>query len=392
MMKRLIRHSLLMLFLAMLPPIAGAQSTAFTYQGNLSVGGAPADGNFDFQFTMFSVPTGGSAVGLGVIVNNVAVTNGSVSVLVNFGNQFPGADRWLEIRVRPAGQGSFTTLAPRQFVSSSPYSVKSLNTELLGGVQASQYVLTTDPRLTDARNPLPNSASYIQNRTTQQSGSNFNISGNGTLGGSLAAVEASTFQKSLTVGTTLSVAETASIGGGLSVGGTLIVNSPASVTGTVTASQFNIGGSLALGRSRLDLSNPSPTPHGFSFEVLAIPSFLVLRNDAGSTIMTVTHDGKVGIGSNNPNQATLEVGGTLAVSSLGGVDGEHLCRSGSFIRACSVALASNPTPAESSATKITALESTIRQQQIEIDRQRKELAALRSYICAENSHAQICRR
>ena len=391
MKKLLIRHSFLMLaFLATLAPVADAQSTAFTYQGNLSLGGAPANGSFDFQFTLFSVPTGGSAVALGVAVNNVMVTNGNFSVLVNFGNQFPGAERWLEIRVRSAGQGSFTILAPRQFVGSSPYSVKSLNTELLGGVLASQYVLTTDPRLADARIPLPNSPSYIQNRITQQTASNFNISGNGTLGGSLNAVEASTFQKSVTVGTTLNVGEAAAIGGGLSVAGILTVNSPATITGPVnTASQFNIGGSLALGRSRLDLSNPSPTPHGYSFEVLGTPGFLVLRNDAGSTIMTIAADGKVGIGSNNPNQATLEIGGTLAVSNLGGVDGEHLCRDGNLIRACSVAVANSSGTLES--RRITVLESTIRQQKAEIDRQRKELTVLKSLVCAQNSGAEICR-
>src|SRR5688572_24117324 len=171
-MKRLIRHSFLTLIVAMLGTVVGAQTTVFSYQGNLSVGGAPANGNYDFQFSLFSGATGGSPVSLSVAVNNVAVTNGTFNVLVNFGNSFPGAERWLEIRVRPAGQGSFTTLTPRQPITSSPYAVKSINSELLGGVLASQYVVTTDPRLADARNPLPNSASYIQNRTTQQATSN----------------------------------------------------------------------------------------------------------------------------------------------------------------------------------------------------------------------------
>jgi len=380
-----------LLLLLTLIAVTYAQTTAFSYQGSLNHSGTPANGNYDFQFTLFGVATGGSAVGLGTAVNNVAVSNGTFNVLVNFGNLFPGAERWLEIRVRPAGQGSFTTLAPRQLLSSSPYSVKSLNTELLGGVQANQYVLITDPRLTDARNPLPNSAGYIQNRTTQQTASNFNISGNGTLGGSLNVVEPSTFQKSVTVGTTLSVGEAAAIGGGLTVGGNLTVNSPASFTGPVnTASQFNIGGSLALGRSRLDLSNPTPTPHGYSFEVLGSPPFLVLRNDSGNVIMTIAPDGKVGIGANNPSEATLEIGGTLAVSNLGGIDGEHLCRDGNLIRACSLAAANKSSEIESSATRITSLESTIRRQQAEIERQRKELTALKNLICSQNPAAGIC--
>ena len=52
----------------------------------------------------------------------------------------------------------------------------------LGGVSAGQYVVTTDPRLTDARSPTAGSADYIQNGTTQQTSSNFNISGTGKAG------------------------------------------------------------------------------------------------------------------------------------------------------------------------------------------------------------------
>ncbi len=56
----------------------------------------------------------------------------------------------------------------------------------LGGVAAGQYVVTTDPRMTDSRNPLPNSSNYIQNQNAgAQATSNFNISGNGTAGGTL---------------------------------------------------------------------------------------------------------------------------------------------------------------------------------------------------------------
>ncbi|HKP69244.1 MAG TPA: hypothetical protein VJV05_08170 [Pyrinomonadaceae bacterium] len=390
-MRQLFRHSLLTLVIATLGTTAGAQTSAFTYQGNLTVGGVPANGGHDFQFFLFSAASGGSPVGLGVGVNNVVVTNGNFNVIVSFPNQFTGPERWLEIRVRPAGQGSFTTLAPRQIVTSAPYSVKSLNSELLGGLPASQYVLTVDPRLSDARNPLPNSANYIQNRTTQQPTSSFNVSGNGTIGGSLSVVEASTFQKSMTVGTTLSVGEGATFGGGLNVGGPLTVTSPANVTGSInTGGQFNISGNLALGRSRLDLFNTLAIPRGFSFEVLNSPSFLVLRNDLGTTIMTVTADGKVGIGASNPTEATLEIGGTLAVSNLGGSNGEHLCRDGNVIRACSVATANASNETDISLTKIAALESRVGRQQLEIERQRTELAALKNFICSQNAAAEFC--
>ncbi|MEZ5424678.1 MAG: tail fiber domain-containing protein [Pyrinomonadaceae bacterium] len=172
-----------------------SQTTAFNYQGSLKDGGNPANGNYDFEFLLFGAASGGSQIGSTVAVGNVVVTDGIFSVSLNFGDQFTGANRFLEIRVRPAGQSGFTILAPRQMVNSSPYSVKSLKAEnattadnalSLGGVAANQYVLTNDSRLSDARDPLPNSSNYINNTTSQQSSSNFNISGNGTAGGTIS--------------------------------------------------------------------------------------------------------------------------------------------------------------------------------------------------------------
>ncbi len=61
------------------------------------------------------------------------------------------------------------------------------NATNLGGTAASQFVQTTDSRLSDARTPTAGSADYIQNTTTQQATSNFNVSGNGIVGGNLTA-------------------------------------------------------------------------------------------------------------------------------------------------------------------------------------------------------------
>src|SRR5205807_4611407 len=58
-----------------------------------------------------------------------AVTNGTFSVGLDFGANYPGANRFLEIRVRQTGSGAFTPLVPRQAVSSTPYSVKSLSAD-----------------------------------------------------------------------------------------------------------------------------------------------------------------------------------------------------------------------------------------------------------------------
>lgn len=173
--------------------ICSGQATEFTYQGQLQNSSLPASGNFDFEFDLFDAVSGGSLVGSTQSRSNVGVSNGIFSVNLDFGNSFPGAQRFLEIRVRQAGGGAFTTLSPRQSVSSSPYSVRSLNADTannasqLGGLAANQYVVTTDPRMTDARTPLAGSSNYIQNQNAgPQSSSSFNISGNGTAAGTLS--------------------------------------------------------------------------------------------------------------------------------------------------------------------------------------------------------------
>ena len=176
--------------------LSSAQTTEFSYQGFLSDNSASANGNFDFEFRLFDAPTGGTLLGSRVHPN-VRVTNGVFSVVLDFG-EFASANRFLEIAVRPPGGGTVTTLAPRSKVLSTPYSTNAINAInatnaqttqnalQLGGVQANQFVQTNDSRLNDARNPLPNSPNYINNSTTQQTISNFNVSGNGSAGGTLS--------------------------------------------------------------------------------------------------------------------------------------------------------------------------------------------------------------
>jgi hypothetical protein len=182
---------------------AAAQTTAFTYQGKLTDGGGAPTGQYDFTFRIFSTAAGGSPIAE-VTVDDVQVTAGIFTAQLDFGNApFPvNALRWMEIAVRPgASSGAYTTLAPRQPIGTTPYAMNSIgslfadtainsataaNALNLGGVAANQFVLTGDARLSDARNPLPNSPNYIQNTTSPQSSSNFNISGNGTAGGTLS--------------------------------------------------------------------------------------------------------------------------------------------------------------------------------------------------------------
>ncbi|MFT3745745.1 MAG: tail fiber domain-containing protein [Pyrinomonadaceae bacterium] len=108
---------------------ANGQSTELTYQGQLQNSSAAANGVFDFEFALFGSALGGVQLGSTVARNGVNVTNGIFSVQLDFGSQFDGSSRFLEIRVRTSGSGGFTTLFPRQPLQSTPYSVRSLTAE-----------------------------------------------------------------------------------------------------------------------------------------------------------------------------------------------------------------------------------------------------------------------
>ncbi|MEK6303500.1 MAG: hypothetical protein AABO41_22565 [Acidobacteriota bacterium] len=115
---------------------ANAQTTEFTYQGRLSEGGNPATGSYDFEFLLYDALAGGSPQGVPVQRLNVAVASGIFTVQLDFGNQFNGANRFLDISVKAAGGGLFTPLTPRQQVTSNPYAIKSLNSSTADGLSA----------------------------------------------------------------------------------------------------------------------------------------------------------------------------------------------------------------------------------------------------------------
>jgi hypothetical protein len=168
--------------------LARAQGNAFTYQGRLASGTVPADGSYDFEFRLFDALAAGAQQGSTMAIPGVVVTGGLFTVGLNFGSVFDGSPRFLEVAVRPVGGGAYTTIAPRQPITPAPYSVRAAtagNALQLGGVAASQYVLTTDPRMTDARDPLPGSSNYVQNTASPQAAS-FNVTGGGTVAGTLS--------------------------------------------------------------------------------------------------------------------------------------------------------------------------------------------------------------
>lgn len=126
---------------------ASAQTTEFTYQGRLTDGGMSPNANYDFEFRLYDA--GNNLLGT-VNKPTVLVSNGLFTVTLDFGsspNPFTtGGPRFLEIAVKAAGGASYTTLSPRQPITSAPYSIRSLeaaravDASLLGGISAAQFV------------------------------------------------------------------------------------------------------------------------------------------------------------------------------------------------------------------------------------------------------------
>jgi len=118
---------ILLLALLVNVPLVRGQSTAFTYQGRLAANGIPANGNYDLQFGMHGAASGGSAIAGPITVSSVPVNNGLFAVTLDFGaGVFIGSSRWLQIGVRTNGSvGGFTTLLPRQAITSTPYAIQA---------------------------------------------------------------------------------------------------------------------------------------------------------------------------------------------------------------------------------------------------------------------------
>lgn len=127
------------------PPDISAQTTAFTYQGRLTDSNGPVTGLHDFEFRLFNAVTGGAQQGSTIALNDLGVTNGLFVAPIDFGANFPGADRFLQISVRPgASAGVFTPLNPRQPITSTPYAVtaRGISGPLPAGQLPSNVALT----------------------------------------------------------------------------------------------------------------------------------------------------------------------------------------------------------------------------------------------------------
>jgi len=172
MIVRLLSVLVLVLAAAGFAQRASAISPTITYQGFLTDLGEPAQGSYDFRFTLrdaLDLP-----VGAPVPSNGVTVTRGLFSVPLEFPfPAFNGQDRQLGIEVRRAGTVDFSPLTPSVAVTATPYALLSDFAE--GADVAGTAAVANDALLFGGRPP----ADYLQNQNAVAQAANFRITGTG---------------------------------------------------------------------------------------------------------------------------------------------------------------------------------------------------------------------
>jgi hypothetical protein len=236
---------------------AFAQGTAFTYEGQLQNNGSPANGLYDFQFSLSNAPSGGSQVGGTVTKLAVGVTNGLFTTSLDFGSVFTGNATWLAISVRtnnPANTLAYVPLTPLQALTPTPYAIfANTSSNLSGTVSATQL------------NGAVGNGQLANNSVTVNAGT-------GLSGGGAVALGAST---------TLNNAGVTALAGG---GGVTVSASSGSVTLGSTATSANTANAIVSRDGSGDFSAGSVTLDGSLnlpayYPVIYSGSALVLRGD-----------------------------------------------------------------------------------------------------------------
>lgn len=99
----------------------------FTYQGELTEAGQPANGAYTFNAHFYDAPSGGNLVDshLNIIAT---VTNGLFSLPLDITSvHFQGEEIWIELEIVIVirGTGANETLLPRQLITTTPYAIQA---------------------------------------------------------------------------------------------------------------------------------------------------------------------------------------------------------------------------------------------------------------------------
>lgn len=154
--------ALLVCALTLASGLAVAGTSTFTYQGTLTISGAPANGDFDMRFSLFDSPTGVNPVAGPLTIAPVRITNGLFTVQLDFGTAvFDGSSRWLEIGLRRYGEtNSYVAVSPRQQFTAAPYAIRAISaltaSNITGTVPATNLVGTIPDSLLSSNVALLN--------------------------------------------------------------------------------------------------------------------------------------------------------------------------------------------------------------------------------------------
>jgi hypothetical protein len=127
-----LRRAVLVFFAVFLSAaFAYAQTTGITYQGRLTDASGASSGTYLFEFRLYDSASNGILIDTLTGVS-ATVADGIFTVELNFtaANAFDGGERYLEIAVKRSNdppETAYTTLTPRQRVTSAPYAIRAKN-------------------------------------------------------------------------------------------------------------------------------------------------------------------------------------------------------------------------------------------------------------------------
>jgi hypothetical protein len=162
---------------------AAPQTTAFTYQGQLTDGGIlPSGQTFQFTFTLYDAATNGGVIGTPIQQAILVASGGLFTTDLDFGQKFNGQQYWLEIKVGTTIANE-QALAARQPISAVPVAQYALNspTHFVFLSSASQATPTITPgNVTNQVAVLPLSGAVSAAYSTTLSGGILDLTPNGS--------------------------------------------------------------------------------------------------------------------------------------------------------------------------------------------------------------------